>query len=249
MPARRILTAILDLIVPGECAGCGLPGDPLCDGCMGALPLLGGSECRRCGYPSVRAVAGCAQCIPGVSWARQAVSYADPVPRIVSALKDDRRRVLAQPLAALVAGVVPRPGPRAVLVPVPLGPRRQADRGFNQAALLGGHLAALWRLPVADALLRGDGAHQRGSARAARLAGRGGAFRMHGPAPLHAVLVDDVITTGATITTAARVLRAAGSARVGAVALARVTLVPPPAKVDIRKIHRGGHGHGTPGQG
>jgi ComF family protein len=232
MPARRILTAMLDIIVPGECAGCGLPGDPLCNECMGGLPLLGASGCQRCGYPAARAVAGCAQCIPGISSARQAVSYAGPAARIVSALKDERRRVLARPLAALMAGVVPRPGPGAVLVPIPLGPRRRADRGFNQAELLGGHLAALWRLPVANALHREDGAHQRGSARAARLAGCGGAFRMHGPAPLHAVLVDDVITTGATITSAARVLRAAGTARVDAVALARVTLVPPPARVD-----------------
>jgi ComF family protein len=249
MPARRILTAVLDVIVPGECAGCGLPGEPLCNACTRALPLLDGPACRRCGYPAPRPLSGCGECIPGIGWARQAVSYTEPIPRIVSALKDHHRRVLAHPLAALMTSAVPRPEPGAVLVPVPLGPRRQAERGFNQAELLGRHLATLWGLPVTDALRRDDGAQQRGSPRAARLARGGGDFRLDGPAPLHAVLVDDVITTGATLTAAARALRAGGSARVGAVALARVTLVLPPARVGTQKIQRGGHGHGTPGQG
>jgi ComF family protein len=244
-----MLTAMLDLIVPGECAGCGLPGEPLCPGCTEDLPVLNGPACRRCGYPAPRSAAGCAECIPGIGWTRQAVSYADPVPRIVSALKDHHRRVLAQPLADLMATVVPRPAAGAVLVPVPLGPRRQADRGFNQAEVISRHLAAVWGIPVAHALRRDDGPHQRGLARAARLARGGGAFRLEGDVPLHPVLVDDVITTGATLTAAARVLRAGGSARVGAVALARVTLAPPPARVGERKIHRGGHGHGAPGQG
>lgn len=249
MPTWRMLTALLDVIVPGECAACGLPGDPLCTDCQSALPVLEGAACMRCGYPMPREASGCAECIPGVGWARQALSYGEPVPRIISALKDQRRSILAAPLADVMAAVIPRPGPGSVLVPVPMAPGGRADRGFNQAELIARDLAMRWALPLDDALARHDGSHQRGADRAARLTQVGGSMHLRSAPPLHAVLVDDVITTGATITAAARALRAGGCARVGAVALARVTLALPPATVSTRKIHRGGHGHGTPGEG
>lgn len=113
----------------------------------------------------------------------------------------------------------------AVLVPVPLAPARLADRGFNQAALIARELGTLWGLPVHDCLERADGpATQRGSGATTRRTQVRGAFRARAEVPLHAVLVDDVVTTGATLTAAARALRAAGCARVGAVSLARVVL-------------------------
>lgn len=154
------------------------------------------------------------------------MSYEAPVPRLVAAFKDSRRHGLAGPLGDLMACIIPSPGPGCVLVPIPLAPRRQKHRGFNQAALLAGVLSRHWGLPVEQPLSRRNGEdQQRGSGRAARRGQVSGAFDVDTPAPHSCVLVDDVLTTGSTLTAAARALRAAGAAQVGAVALARVVAV------------------------
>lgn len=152
--------------------------------------------------------------------------YDPPVAGVISAFKDSRRTALAGPLAQLMAQRIAAPAAGSVLVPIPQSPSRRRERGFNQAELLASQLAREWGLPVQGALMRpDDGRHQRGASRGARLGQVQGAFRAQGRAPHHAVLVDDVLTTGSTITAAARALRAAGSARVGAVVTARVVLV------------------------
>ena len=226
MPWRRIGTAVMDLLIGDGCAACGLPGPPLCDACAGGMPEVGLPGCVRCGHPWPAPRPTCPQCIAGVVHARQALRYDPPVPEVVRAFKDSRRRALADPLAALMARCLEPPPGGAVLVPIPLAPDRHADRGFNQAALLASALGRAWGLPVHDCLQRATGARrQRGSPAGARRAQVEGAFRAPGEVPVHAVLVDDVVTTGATLTAAARALRRAGCARVGAVSLARVVLV------------------------
>ena len=238
---RRIATALLDLLTGDGCAGCGLPGPPLCDECVAALPAVGPTACDRCGHPWPVRRPMCPECIAGVATARQALMYDGRVPAVVGALKDSGRRSLAAPLASVMASILPPPPTGAALVPVPLAPRREADRGFNQAALLARELCLQWGIPLAHALGRSDGhGAQRGSAGAARRAQVQGAFHVVGDVPLHCVLVDDVVTTGSTLSSAARALRAGGCARVGAVALARVALRAPGTRVGIRQIQSGG---------
>jgi ComF family protein len=237
----RVLTAILDLITGDGCAACGMPGPPLCTECAACLPVLGATGCARCGHPWPVPRPACAECVPGVAWARQALAYDGRVPDLVRAFKDHRRRSLAEPLAALMAATLARPPGAPVLVPVPLSPRRQADRGFNQSQVIAGHLGRLWSLPVASVLVRDDHAiTQRGSGGADRRRQVQGAFRTIGDVPMHCVLVDDVVTTGATLSAAARALRQAGCARVGALALARVVLGAPVSRVGQRKLQSGG---------
>jgi ComF family protein len=233
MQITRLLFRPIDVILPPTCAGCGLPGDALCGQCHSDLVPLGTASCLRCGHPWSLEVPRCAECPPAIDVARQAVSYAGPAPALVTALKDRRLRSLAAPIAAVMATRIPAPPPGVTLVPVPLARARQRERGFNQAALIARELGRVWRLPVSAPIIRVQEAPaQRGSSVTERRAQVRGAFAPDGSgAPPAVCLVDDVHTTGATLTACARALRAGGAERIGAVAFARVTTGSSPATI------------------
>jgi ComF family protein len=148
-------------------------------------------------------------------------------------LKYSGRTVLATPLGRLLAEAGPEVVPVALdewadaLVPVPLHPARLAERGFNQAELLLAPCRSAWGLPVlGHALVRTRATLPQTDLDAeARRANVRDAFRVRRPAEVagrRLLLVDDVLTTGATAGSAARALRAAGATAVGVLALARV---------------------------
>jgi len=223
MALLELLARPLDLLAPPACAACGLPGPPACAACLAALVRPPPPLCRGCGYPVPVPVERCPQCAGGLVGARQAVVYDGPAPALVAALKDGRRRSLAPILAGIIAETGPPP-PGVALVPVPLGPARLRERGFNQALLIARCLGGRWGLPVSNVLARvRDGPPQRGAGRTERARQVAGAFalRSRTGAPTRALLVDDVHTTGATLAACARALRRAGAREVGAVAFAR----------------------------
>ena len=215
------------LLAPPLCWGCGHPSrldEPLCLGCRRTLRHLGRERVDLAGV---------------TTWAP--VAYEGAPRELVRGLKFRGAIALADAMAALIAAnapeeVLPRADGRAALpradrtaaseapalVPVPLHPNRRRRRGFNQAAILAEALARRTGLAVADCLTRSGGAGtQVGRARAARLAAPPGTIRAEGPVPPRAVLVDDVVTTGATLAACARTLRAAGADEVRAVTFAR----------------------------
>ena len=163
------------------------------------------------------------------------VGYEGPARELVRALKFRGAVALVDAMAAQIAANAPsgligaRPGPdpaRPVLVPVPLHPRRMRARGFNQARLLAEALARRTGLATADCLERlgaegtqvGRGRHERRAGPAGRVLMRSGQAT---EAPAHALLVDDVVTTGGTLAACAAALRSAGTGEVGALAFAR----------------------------
>ena len=221
----------LDLLVPAACVACGLPGADLCAWCLATLAPPAVPACARCGHPWAVAVPTCAECPRRLDLARHATAYAGAAAAAVTGLKDARRRGLAEAMAALVAGRVPTPPPGSVLVPVPLGRARERERGFNQARLLADALGRRWRLEVREALVRPrDGPPQRGAPAGVRAAQVQGAFagRPGTRAPAAAWLVDDVLTTGATLAACALALRRAGAGEVAAVTFARALAAGPP---------------------
>jgi ComF family protein len=184
--------------------------------------------CAACGVPlhatTITRCAGCATRPPAFTAAHAAALYlpsptgASALAVAIQALKYRRRRIVAQTLGALLAERYPY-GQDALLVPVPLHPRRLRERGFNQALLLARVLGRRRGLPVASgALVRRRATRaQPGLAAPERRRNLCDAFAVASPATVrdrHIVLVDDVLTTGATADACARVLLAAGATRV-----------------------------------
>lgn len=224
-----MLDAVFDLLYPRRCLGCGNRGWPFCHACEGALAVLEPPGCRRCGRPLLVDVDRCSDCPPGViAWSRAALLYDGPARRALMRLKFSGWRVAARGFGPLALAALSRAPPgalsrgRPVLTWVPLGRRRHRSRGFDQAEALARALAAASGLPVRRLLRRvRDTAPQARRAGAERRAALRGAFVATGRSPPRVILVDDVLTSGATAAECARVLRAAGARQVGVLTLAR----------------------------
>lgn len=155
------------------------------------------------------------------SWT--ALLHYEPFARaIITALKNGQRRDLVPWVADRVA--VSRPAPAGVVVSwAPTGGGRRRGRGYDQAELLARALARRWDLPCRPTLRRVPGPPQAGRGGAARRTNP--SFRALGRPPRAVLVVDDVATTGATLTAAARALRDAGAAEVRAVVVARARVL------------------------
>ena len=214
----------LDLLTPPRCALCTIAGPLLCSRCLLRLPLIGGPICERCGAPAERALDACAECRGrrlGFDTARAAVLHDGAGRELVHALKTGRLRGLAEHGAGLVALVVERPDADLVTW-VPPDRWRTIRRGCHPAELVARALAGRWDMACGPLLATtGRRRPQRGLRSAQRRANVRDAFRAAGTPPASVILVDDVHTTGATLSECGAVLRRTGADRVSAVALAR----------------------------
>jgi ComF family protein len=216
--------ALLDLILPSFCAVCGVPADALCDSCRGRLARIEEPLCDRCGAPTAWPVERCRECAGrriAFATARAAVAYDDAARSLVAAWKDRGLRSVAAPAADLVSEVVARPSAYTIAF-VPSDADRRLTRGHNPAERLAAGLGERWQLPVVPLLARAPGVRpQRGLPLADRRRNVRGVFHATRAAPKELVLVDDVYTSGATVSAAASALRKAGARRVEVVTFAR----------------------------
>ena len=219
---------LLGYLFPPRCVLCGRPGQwpchDLCVACEGSLPVLSGGDlgCKvsstdsHGGPPCDRSFAVCA--------------YAPPVDTLIQALKYGGQLAIGRVLGRLLARHASNFGLQLdvdCLLPVPLHPRRYAERGFNQSAEITRFAAGALALPVAPGLAvrRSDTRPQVGLAPADRHANLQGAFTA-GQGPVRGrriVIVDDVITTGSTVAELARALKQAGAVTVDVWCVARAT--------------------------
>jgi ComF family protein len=224
--ARATARALLALVYPPRCAACGAPAEaePFCGICAGAIdPVPAG--CARCGLPGPEALCGgCRATPPAFDAVRAGGLFGGPLAEAVHAFKYGDRPALARPLGAWLAGRAALPA-EAVIVSIPLARGRRIARGYDQAALLADALArAAGRRRARRALARTrETEPQVGRSRDDRFRNVAGAFEAvsREVAGRDVVLVDDVVTTGATAEAAAVALRRAGARSVVVVALAR----------------------------
>jgi ComF family protein len=216
-----MLERVLDVVFPRRCAGCRDGDWPFCPSCAARLVALAPPWCERCGRPTERAVEGCADCPPDpVSMARAPFLFEGPARAAVLKLKFAGWRAVADALAAAMAACEPLPVD--VVTWVPLARRREAERGYDQARALARPLAHRIGAPAVP-LLRRTRTTTPQAKRAAveRRAALAGAFRSIRPAPGRVLLVDDVLTTGATAASCAAALRDAGAREVVLLTAAR----------------------------
>jgi ComF family protein len=198
-----LLNAALERLFPTLCYGCASPGGVLCLACS---PPPAAAATITLPLVNVRAVA----------------PYAGPFRRTILAYKRGRRDAGDTLTALLAERLTGRIASGTVLVPVPTAPGRRRERGFDQGVRLAQGLGERLRLPVLVALRRRSSDAQRGRSRAGRLAARG-RFSCDAPAlvaGVRIVLVDDVVTTGATLFDCASVLQECGALVREAVVLA-----------------------------
>lgn len=235
---RAVAAELADLALPRTCAGCGVPRAVLCPGCAALLATPRPAAPRR--FPA------------GFPPAAAAGAYAGPVRPAVLAFKERDRAELAGPLGAALAlavaavvTAVPGDGDRPVLlVPVPASRAGLRARGRDHVAELAGRAAAELTAAGARArparLLRrrgrvADSAGLSVAQRRANLAGSFAAVRHPVPADALLVLVDDVVTSGATLTEAAAALVAGGFPTAAPVLAAVVAATPRPGAPATRR--------------
>ena len=243
------LEAVEQLVLPAECLLCqALFSFPdadrlVCDVCRHRWRPVRAPWCDRCGQPEP-SFGGCRLCADwpaALRCVRSAVWLDAGARTAVHALKYGALPRIARDLAAAMTGLDLAGRDSAWLVPVPLGPKRLRQRGYNQSERLARALSRHWRRPVVHLLVRArETAMQTALTPEARLANVAGAFEVRSGdcgvrsglsansalriphSPL--VLVDDVFTTGATLAEAARALELGGATMVAAVTFGRAAL-------------------------
>jgi ComF family protein len=251
---RHLLAAFF----PDDCRICGTSlqdcsAVPVCSACLAApQPFSPDTVCQRCGVPVAHPAAldgdeRCRLCRIGIRGFDASFAYGDysgELRHLIQVFKYERVGSLARPLGGFLLQALPRHLSFDCVVPVPMHWWRKLRRGFNQAELLAHALSARTALPVLPLLRRTRmarvqaglaGTERRRNAAHSLACDRGGSL-----AGKRILLVDDVLTTGATATACARLLKRAGASYVAVLTVARVDRRVPMAAIPAA---RAGQGH------
>jgi len=228
-----IVEGLLELVYPTRCVGCERQGMLLCRACDEGLPRIAQEHaCHRCGAPFGGLV--CTECFDshglvefGFSQAVCALEFLDTAARLVVGYKDQHERRLAQTLALLIAEALPDEwvGWADALSWIPCDRRALRRRGFDHMRHIALELARITGLEARGLLRKSAVADQRDLGRAGRQENAGSLFSVNGTLgllPTNLLLIDDVLTTGATLDAAACVLLGAGIGEIRVATVARV---------------------------
>lgn len=218
---------VKDLLFPIYCVGCGQEGEWWCQACRAKEPIKLQHWCAECEI-AIPFLGKCARCVETPLQGVTALFYYAknaPVAKLIHQYKYEYAREIKKVWEEIVGGLALTIPPDMVVMPVPLSSRRRRERGFNQADDLARIVSEHFGLSVnANSLKRIRVTKQQvGLTRNERQANMKDAFAWEGNAlaPKNILLVDDVCTTGATLTECARVLREHGASLVWGLVLAR----------------------------
>ena len=245
---RAVLEQVLEILSPTRCAGCERPGSIICDRCLAALQLIdpchsclacgapfGDLLCTECARERLHGETSCDEGCAALDRCLAMAGFADPLPRIIRAYKDAGERRMAPLLADMLVdtafhaeevagerygGIVS--GTDAVVF-VPATGTAFRRRGFDHMEAIARPFAEDAGLPLLDALAKHGASDQRGLGRSERRERARGMYEVvENVRGMRLLLLDDVVTTGATMRASAAALKDAGAAAVDGLALARV---------------------------
>lgn len=221
-----LIEHIISLYAPHRCLGCDAEEDTLlCEGCAATVPRVP-SRCYKC-RAVTKGSETCKKCqtTTPLKHVYVAAHYDDQLVRhLLRATKYERAQAGVRTMTMFMLPTLPSLATEPLLVAVPTATSRVRQRGYDQAVLLTRQLKERAGLQSVRLLARIGQAHQVGAGRAERLKHLQGSFRpvhINKIRGAHILLVDDVLTTGATLETAARVLKKAGAKQIDAVVLAQ----------------------------
>lgn len=228
---QRLLREGLDLLFPPRCTCCQRNGFTLCPTCLQEMQPMNAPICRHCGAYLTTVDAACSFCQRHelrLNGLRNVHSYQGKLQHAIHALKYRGEQHLAEPLGQLLAQTFRHYNMHAdALVPLPLHPQRQRDRGYNQAALLARVCATYLKIPCReDLVIRQRPTYAQVGLKAdERRQNVADAFACQAKAGIHMyrtlVLIDDVSTTGSTLEACAAPLYAVGMREIWGLVLAR----------------------------
>lgn len=220
---NRLIEKVLELIAPDDCLVCGAEGSLICSWCRPGVCLKVPSQCYKC-QKQTGDFAVCEACrrktVLKHVW--MTTEYDKVASSIIKEVKFGYKRAGTYVIASYMDETLPFVTDQTIIVPVPTAPHRVRERGFDQALLIADHLAKMRNASQKRVLHRSGKTRQVGAHRRQRLEQLRNAFWVSGSVRgKHVVLVDDVVTTGATIESAALTLKKAGATRVDAIVFAQ----------------------------
>jgi len=221
---NTIIDVILSTVAPHLCFGCGQIGSTFCDNCkynISEEPFFG---CILCEKPNLNGICDDHKVAFNQAWTVGIRS--GPLQLLIGGFKFRNLKAASLDLADLLHRRLPQLPANTVLVSIPTVPSHIRERGYDHMYLITKELARLRRLRITPVLVRDNSLTQHRANRKDRLIQASSAFKVTGiidPSPIY-VLVDDVVTTGATIQQAALLLKKAGATDIWVAAIARQPL-------------------------
>jgi ComF family protein len=221
---NTMIDTLLSVVAPHLCSGCGQVGSLFCDNCKYDIIAEPFSGCVLCEKPSRLGI--CADHKAAFNQAFVVSHRSGALQRLIGGFKFRNMKSASASLADLLDSRLPRLPDRSVFVPIPTAPPHIRERGYDHMLLVATTLASKRHVPLSPLLVRTNNLVQHKASRRDRVRQAQTAFKVEGKIdPLATyIVVDDIVTTGATINQAALLLRQAGATSVWIAAIARQPL-------------------------
>lgn len=221
-----MIDTVLSFLAPHHCYKCNKIGTPLCDNCKYDIVSEPYGCCIICSRPSLELKSVCSVCLVPYAHAWCVGERTDELKRLIGAYKFQNVKQAYKPLAELLHETLPDLPSSTIIVPVPTVASHIRQRGYDHTLLMARHLAKLRKLEIGTSLQRATNTKQRGAGRRMRKRQAKAAFLCNivlDPAVPY-LLIDDVVTTGATLEYATKTLQAAGAKTVWVATVSRQPL-------------------------